>query len=233
MNVTMSVRFCDYFHILHINSNFSRIIYQSWNIFLLHNIDMIFTKSKIVVLFKKSHGSIVSIIRSHNAEWNIKICFLLLWYVRKTSFSAGMNIIGIVFQIAVILFDCAYWKINFNAGISQPFTKTSSNKNKTSFVKFFCTFFFIVVKLFLAWFQEDTCWHFRLILVKSIESLHRFFKKFPTSLKICFHASWCYLVQFYNLLGKPILTCLILTVLHNINKFLLMPTIFQDFNSFL
>jgi hypothetical protein len=61
------------------------------------------------------HGSWISVIRGHDAEWDVESLLFSLTQVLHSSLLASESILGVVFKVAVVLFDGANWKTNLDA----------------------------------------------------------------------------------------------------------------------
>jgi len=88
---------------------------------LLHNVNSIFSKSKIIKLLEKSYSSVVCIIRDHDTEWNVEAVSVGFRNLRKSPVSACKGILSIVLEIAVILCNSCHWEINLDARVSKSF----------------------------------------------------------------------------------------------------------------
>ena len=171
MNVTMAVRLGDDLVFLEIHGNLGGVVRQSWNIFLFDDVEITLRKAKEIISSQQIDSSSISIIRCHHTEWHIKMRSILLSHKWQSSFLAGLSILNVVFQIAVIIFKSAHWQINLNSRVTKSLSQTSCDEDETSPVEFLDTQKLVVIKAFFTWLEENTLWYLRFVLVEWIDTL--------------------------------------------------------------
>ena len=232
MNVTMAVRLGDDLVFLEIHGNLGGVVRQSWNIFLFDDVEITLWKAKEIISSQQIDSSSISIIGCHNTEWHIKMRSILLSHKWQSSFLAGLSILNVVFQIAVIIFKSAHWQINLNSRVTKSLSQTSCDEDETSPVEFLDTQKLVVIKAFFTWLEENTLGYLRFVLVEWIDSLGRFFKKISASIQIRFQTAWSNLIQLHNLLAQSSDLCGLTTVVHafmdKIDNVILVATHLKD-----
>ena len=81
----MAVWFGDDFEFIMIDGESCTVINQSWYILLLNNIDALLTESEVIVSLQQLDGTLMCVVRCHDAERHVESFLLSVLYKRQSS----------------------------------------------------------------------------------------------------------------------------------------------------
>lgn len=87
---------------------------------------MSLVQPKVVVFLEDLYGPVMSIIRNHDAERHVE-ALSMTTLEGDDSFLAGFDVLSVVFDISIALFNGADRKTDLDARVSQSFTKTTGD----------------------------------------------------------------------------------------------------------
>ena len=114
----------------------------------------------------------MSVVRDHDAEWNVELGSFVLCNVWQGSLLASQAILGVVLQITVVGLESRDWQINLDSTITKSLTEATSDEHKASTMEFLETLVFVVLHLVLAWLQKHASGHLRFEGIKWVLTSH-------------------------------------------------------------
>ncbi len=99
---------------------------------MLHDFDLTWTHTKIVILLKKRDRAVMSVIGDHDAKGYHEF-LTQAWVNLPRPFLTGQGILRIELKVRVIFGNSADRETDFDSREAEAFSKTPSNQDKAEF----------------------------------------------------------------------------------------------------
>ena len=113
-----------------------------------------------------------------------------------------MNVVRVVFQIAVVCLEGGHGQINLDAAVAKSLAETAGDEHKADLVKFLEALVLEVVHLIFTRLQIDTGRYLRLELSVRILALSGGLEEITSAIEVVFEAGRRRLHEAQNLLGN-------------------------------
>ena len=157
MNITVTVR-------LGLNQTtglakceFGRIIDQSRDVLLLHDVNLVSVHAEEVVSFEQGHRPVVGVVRDHDSKRHEEI-FAQGSIQLSCPLFAGEGVLGVELEIRVIGLNRAHWQADLDAREAEAFSKTAGDQYEAELGELVETKLLHGIEVGFLGLEVDTVW---------------------------------------------------------------------------
>ena len=136
---------------------FGRIIDQSRDVLLLHDVNLISVHAEEVVSFEQGHRPVVGVVRDHDSKRHEEI-FAQGSIQLSCPLFAGEGVLGVELEIRVIGLNRAHWQADLDAREAEAFSKTAGDQHEAELGELVETKLLHGIEVGFLGLEVDTVW---------------------------------------------------------------------------